>query len=601
MELLFPPGVVRTKSPSAAMERWIDAQWIRFVPDPEKIGGCTRLYETVLEGIPRTAFTWNGTSGIEWRAYASERRLYASDFESEPQDITPLRLEGVALADNPFAFTNGSAEVIVTHLANGADQNDTVIFHGAASGGFGSGLFGSGTFGTPRTGAPLIDGPYRITRIIDANHYAIEIDPASTVTDANNGGAFVTADYEINVGPASSIRATGFGAGLFGRGTFGTPRELSTLIIEGRHWSLDNYGSDLLAAYQGSRVYLYDDSVDDRARVLENSPTDVIFAFVTEERFIMELCADMWLRWPDRDDPTDAVPSEINTANARRLSAGNRLICGCVLGGGISLIWSDSSVYLAQYIGGDFIYDTRVVVSGVGIAGPGAFTIADGQAFWTDGIALHMFINSLVSIPNVVEVAEWFSDNITSAHKAKCFTFFNAAHREVWFCFPAFGNSECSHYCAVNLDQWYWTSGEMPASLKRSCATDNSDRSRLIMVSPDGIIYQHEIGVDAAGVAIPWNLKSGLFNSPDGVKTLDVMGFVLDAQVHVGDITLEVRAQDFPETAPRIETKILAAGGGRVYPRLSGSYFGIELSQEVVGGDYHGGKNILLEQPGGAR
>lgn len=581
MELEFPPGIVRGKSESTALGRWIDGQWIRFVPHPRKIGGCLRLWATIMLGTIRSAFTWDGPKGIEYRAFASELKVYASDFLTAPISVTPLRVTAGALGSNPFHTTSGLSTVTVTDSVHGARQGDTVIFHGATAGG---GL--------------TIDGEYIVQSVTDGNIYTIDAGAPASGT-GNFGGAGVTADYEINVGAASSSRSFGFGSGKFGEGTFGTPRDVSTLILEGRFWSLDNYGTDLLAAYQGGRVYLFDADTDTRLQILANSPSDIRYAFVTEERFIMELCDDMTLKWPDRDDPTDAVPSEDNTANTRRLAKGNRLMCGAVLGGGVSLIWTDASVYIAQFTGDAFIYDTRVIPGASGIAGPAAFAVADGSAFWTDGISLHMFQNSVTPIPNVEDVQKWFTENVTAAHKAKIYCELNKANREVWTYFPGFGASEPSHYVAVNIDRWDWTSGEIPANMRRTAST-NSDRDGLIMVG-DGVMQQHEVGVDSNGASIPWSLKSGLYNSPDGMKSMDVIGFVLDTLRHVGDILLRLRAQDFPETAPESEDLTLSPGGGRVDPRISGAYFGMELSQNVVGGDYQGGKNILMVQAGGDR
>lgn len=598
MELLIPPGIVRTRSESAAAGRWVDGQWIRFVPEPEKMGGCVAVYETRLLGTVRSAFSWEGSSGVEFRAYGSERKLYASDFESEPQNITPFRLEDAALSNNPFTTVSASKRVVVAHTNHGAQQGDTVVFSGA----------------TTFAGITILDD-YEITEIINNDSYAIQHSVAANAS-TSGGGASVLASYEIGIGSASASRATGFGVGPFGMGTFGTPRDVSTLILEGRVWSLDNYGDNLICGYQGGTVYLWDPSTMDRAEALDNAPDDLRAVFVTEERFVMELCAHMYLRWPDRDDPTIADPDETNTANARRLAKGNRLMCGTVLGGGISLIWTDETLYLAQYIGGDFIYDTRVIDGAAGICGPNAFCVTEGSAFWTDGIHLHMFAAGLQQIPNVEDVAEWFSENITQAHKAKTFAYFNAAKREVWFEFPAFDSSEPSHYVAVNIDRWDWTSGEIPtvpsapsppgssapgASLRRTAAM-RSDRDGLLKVSQTGFVFQHEVGVDSIGEAVAWSIKSGLFNSPDGDTRVDLTGFLLDTKRHVGDITLTLRALHTSDQAvPWTEEKTLSPHGGWVNPRLSGAYFGMELEQEVVGGDYHGGRNILKIQDGGGR
>jgi hypothetical protein len=237
--------------------------------------------------------------------------------------------EKQTLGNNPFSMTNASAVVTVTDTAHGATNGATVVFSGAAAG-----------------GGITISGPYVLT-YVDANSYTITHTAAATST-TTGGGATVVAAYQINIGTVDGYSARGYGVGPYGEEAYGTARTLSLISMDPRFWALDNYGDWLLAAHIGSTIYLYDEDNDDRAQPLENAPTDVRFAFVTEERYIFALCEAMVLRWPDRDDITDWTAGSTDTANTRTLASGNKLVAGSVLGGGVSLIWTDTSLYLAQ-------------------------------------------------------------------------------------------------------------------------------------------------------------------------------------------------------------------------------------------------------------
>lgn len=585
MDLDFQPGIDRSVSDASAPSRYVDGTWVRFVPYPEKIGGWEALLDDPVTGVPRAIFTWAAADGFERRAYGTEQKLMISALDdSSPSNITPLRLEDAALGTDPFAVVDGETAVTVTHTAHGASLYDTVYYTGATAG-----------------GGITVSGEYLITSIVSDDVYTVEHSSPATSTDATTGGAGVTASYEINVGRVSPAVGLGYGTGPYGMEAYGTPRTASGLTLPHRQWSLDNYGNELIGAYSdGGRIYTYDDGTDSEAQVLTNSPTDVHFVFVTPERFVMALCADMNLKWPDRDDFTNWTPAATNTANVRRLAIGNNLVAGAALTS-VSLIWTDIGVYLLNFIGQPEVYDSPLVAVNCGLVGSDAFDIAEGIAFWMGPKGLHMFNGGTVlPIPNSNEVHDWIFDNITAPHRSKVASHYNAKKREMWFLIPMFGSSEPSHYAMVNIDNWAWSSGGMQEG--RVGCWGQSPAAGIIMGAFDGYIYRHEYTLNANGAALAWSFKTGLTYVPGAEQNLDIMGFALSTKQHVGTVQVRVFAKDREDsTTEDSVTKDVNYGDGFVDTRINGRFFGHEVSQEEVDGDFSGRVSQVMVQPAGNR
>ena len=75
-------------------------------------------------------------------------------------DITPLRLT-ITLSNNPFACSNNSNEITVTHANHNAISGDFVAFSGAA------------TLGSTNITDVILNQEYRINEIVDSNSYKI--------------------------------------------------------------------------------------------------------------------------------------------------------------------------------------------------------------------------------------------------------------------------------------------------------------------------------------------------------------------------------------------------------------------------------------------
>ena len=115
----------------------------------------------------------------------------------------------------------------------------------------------------------VINQQYQITSIpLNTTQYYIQARAANTPVespgapvlatsaDTGNGGAFTTATYEINVGKEIFANGTGWGAGPWSRGTWGSGYSAG-IIDQIRLWSQSNYGEDLIISPRTGALYIW--------------------------------------------------------------------------------------------------------------------------------------------------------------------------------------------------------------------------------------------------------------------------------------------------------------------------------------------------------
>ena len=66
-------------------------------------------------------------------------------------------------------------------------------------------------------------------------------------TSTGTSSETATATYQLSVGTAVSQYGYGWGTYQWGKEAWGTARSTSNVTIDGRNWSFDNFGEDLLA------------------------------------------------------------------------------------------------------------------------------------------------------------------------------------------------------------------------------------------------------------------------------------------------------------------------------------------------------------------
>ena len=318
-KILFKPGVNRENTRYTTEGGWYECDKIRFRQgNPEIIGGWQRISANTFLGVCRSLWNWVTLGNLNLLGVGTNLKFYIENGGAY-NDITPIRAT-TTLGTDPFTG-NGTTTVTVTAPSHGCVNGDFVTFSGV-----------TGTY------AALLNGEFQIT-FVTINSYTITV--ASAIPAGPTGGSAVSAQYQINVGPAFAIPLTGWGAGAWGSGFWGIGGTSNTAI---RLWSQANFGQDLIFGPRGSGIYYWDATTSLTTRgVLLSSlsgasdvPTVQNDIFVSDiNRFVFAMgCNDygsatldpMLIRWSDQEDAVNWTPAATNQAGSLRLSHGSEIV-----------------------------------------------------------------------------------------------------------------------------------------------------------------------------------------------------------------------------------------------------------------------------------
>lgn len=589
LDLTIPPGIIKNRSPHAAGSRYTDGDKIRFSSGKaEKIGGWSKLVDAQFESFARGAEAFTDQYGNQHVSFGTSDRLYVVDAGERLINVTPAIRTGSLT--NPFSTTNASDIVSVAHSTHGLNAvGDVVTFANATA-----------------VGGITIDGEYTVYNIVDADTFEIQHSAAATST-AGPGGGTVDYEHEIPKGPVDGALNTGYGVGGYGEGTYGTPRTDAGIELEPRIWSVENYGSNFLACYNTSTLYELAYGSTARAQAVANAP-DMRAMFITPERYIMALGATpnggsaidpMTVRWPDVNDNTAWTPTSTNTANERRLQYGAKLMGGAGLSDFISLVWSDQGLYVFQYTGSDFVYESRLKGRNCGLIGRHSYAVADGRAYWMSAHGFHLFDGAVRPVPREDEIRDFVIDNINQLQSKKAACGFISQFREVWWIYPT-TSDEPDRYVGVNIDTFDWIVGSIA---RTTICRYRTDQASPLMFGADRYVYLHEDGTkDDDGSAMSAFLQTGLMKVGNGRQFLDIHGFIPDFEEQTGDVSLYVVTREPPKgDVYDSQTVVITDTEDLVDLRVSGRLMEYRLTSESVGGNFRVGINQIEVASGGRR
>lgn len=591
-----PPGVSITDSLLASIGRWNSPMdKARFVNGkPQKIGGWVAASQDSTIDAARAVHAWRDNDFNNYFAAGTFRKLWVYDTGWARNDITPFSSTG-SLPANPFTTTNLLTEVIVHSVAHGRSPGDTVIFAGAV-------LFNGVT----------LNGSYIVQTVIDTDHYTVNALTTATGSGTGGGGA-VTFQYELPIGVDSGAYGYGYGVGGYGLGTYGTPRTASTIFIEPRIWSLDHFGQFLIASYNTGTIYIFDPTQAQpwpRAQVISSDPalpTNCRYAFVTQERFVFALCVGMVVQWCSQGNYLVWTPATNNTANARTLQVGTKLVAGNVLGPELAGVWSDAAMYLFQYTGSAFIYNSRVVGKNCGLIAPGAVVSVGGMAFWMGTNNFWMFNGSVVPMPRVEDIRKYVFDNLNQASAYQCNATYNPVYNEIVFHFATGSNTVPDTYVTfhLNVADQCWSFGRNDRTAGSSF--DQGDTRPYFASGTNFLIYQHENTYDADGAPLESIMTLAPYAlSPGGGQNMQVDYVQWDFFQQAGNINMTLTAYDrVNDTNPTVietETEVFPpSGGGITDSRIMGRFISISFESKSLGAYWRWGAPVAFVKPRGGR
>jgi len=637
-KLNFKPGFNKQVTESGAESQWVDGDFVRFRYGlPEKIGGWSQLTisNKTLPGAARAQHSFVSLNGEKYAAIGTSQGLFLY-YNQQFYDITPL---DTAITGATFDATSGSATVTVNKTSHGLEEGRYVTFSSVTV------PTGSGYATTDFT-----DNTFEITNVT-VNAFDIIMPSNSAGTTSGTGSAQI--DPYVIVGPTFQTANFGWGTSYWNDSTWGTARTSTSVVLDPGLWSLDNFGQILIATILNGKTFTWDaggpDGKGARATVMANAPTKTrltqvsdrdrhVFHFGTETTIGDTTTQDpMFIRFSNQEDFNTYTPTATNTAGTFRLDKGN-VIVGAVSGKDYTLVLTDSSAYVIQFVGPPFTFSVRQVGTNCGLIGQNALSYSNGVVFWMSGEGgFFMYDGTVKAIPCLVEdfVFTTSGDNLGVNYSSSQLIYceHNTLYNEINWFYPKANTTQINRCVTYNYGENCWTT----SSLSRSSYVDQGVFNNPYATDYDktltptfpiqgisnlfgaSIYYAHEIGTDQVNsitgtTSINAYIQSGdydITNSNniadlrgDGEYIMSVKRFIPDFQVLTGNSKITLLLNNYPsDTAASspLGPFTVSSSTDKIDTRARGRLVALKIENDAVGETWRYGTMRLDAKPDGRR
>jgi hypothetical protein len=646
-KIVLRPGLNREGTNYANEGGYYDGDKIRFRSGfPEKLGGWIRLSAFKFLGVARSLWNWATLNGSNYLGVGTNLKYYIEN-SGQYYDITPIVETSTLNNAISLGFTtltaNVNATVTTISLANAAyyppingivkidsevilydslssntlfncvrGYANTVAVAHTSGANVGSGYFqmvDASNFGSNgdfvilsnstavgNLTANLINQEHQIFEYTTSGTYFLLSSTSdnnlanitfSNVTVNAGGGNAITVKYEYPVGLAIYTDGTGWGAGPWNRGEWGTAFTGGGVGQQLRLWSNDNYGEDLIIAPRGGDVYYWKAStgLNNRAVTLESLANAATYSgqFVPNEtlqvlssaiqRFVICFGANsydatdpdtpfdpMLVRWSDQENPYQWVPEVTNQAGEFRVSNGSYLMDAVATRQEI-LVWTDSALYSMQYLGPPYVWGFQILMDNISIISPNCAITINNVTYWMGVDKFYMYSGRVETLPCALRQFIFDDINKDQGFQVTCGS--NEGYNEVWWFYCSTNSNTVDRYIIYNyLDRvWYY------GNLDRTAWLDSGIRQNPMAAwrsgsddlgNPVGTVIFHELGNDdqstAATLPISAYVQSSDFDIGDGHNFGYIWRMIPDVNFNGSDVNqpsvvMELQPRQFAGSA----------------------------------------------------
>ena len=570
-KLQFRPGVNRETTSYSNEGGWFDCDKVRFrFGTPEKIGGWEKLSGQSFLGTARALHPFVALDGTSYLGVGTHLKYYLEEGGGY-NDITPLRVTTAAGAAT-FAAANGSSTITVTDADHGANENDFVTFSGAAS------LGGLVT-------AAVLNQEYQIFNIVSTSAYQIKARAVATVaqitvagqytptlivangSDTGNGGGSVVCKYQIVTGLDTTVSGTGWGAGTYSRGTWGSGASLTAVGDILRIWTHDNFGEDLIINVRDGGIYYWDKStssapfaravaLSDLAGADPTTPTVAKQVLISDrDRHVIVFGCDaqnnigvqdpLLIRFSDQENPLVWTAQPTNTAGDLRIGTGSEIITAVETRQQI-LVFTDRSLHAMQYLGPPFTFGISLISENITIASPLSAIAVDDSVYWMGEEEFYVYTGQVQKLP--CSVRSYVFGDFNTSQSEKVTAAVNSSFSEIWWFYPSAGSETNDKYVVFNYQEQAWYYG----TIARSAWIDRGISQFPISAGLDGYLYYHEFGQDDGSVNPPAAIPSFIESSQMSIGAGD--NFVFLSRL-IPDVTFDGSSSPTPSVSMTLETR----------------------------------------------
>ena len=637
-KLQFRPGVNRETTSYTNEGGWYDCDKVRFrFGTPEKIGGWQKISSRSYLGTSRILHAFVSVDNSRYVGNGTNLKYYLEEGGGY-NDITPLRLT-TAAGDVTFSAANGSSTLTVTDIKHGVTAKDFVTFTGAAP------LGGA-------IKAAILNQEYEVNTVVDDNVYTVVARQVATLgqitiggqytptpilatpSDTGNGGNSTKGLYQVETGLDTTVSGTGWGAGSYGRGTWGSGASIAAVSDILRLWSNDNFGEDLIINIRNGGIYYWDKSTNGAPFSRAVALSDIAGADVTtptiakqimvsdRDRHVLAFGCDsqenigvqdpLLIRFSDQENPLIWSAQATNTAGDLRIGTGSEIITAVETRQQI-LVFTDSSLHAMQYLGPPFTFGISLLSANTTIASPLAAVAVDDTVYWMGEQDFYVYSGQVQKLP--CSVRSYVFGNFNSVQQEKVTSGVNSSFSEVWWFYPSASSSTLDRYVVFNYQENAWYYG----ALGRSSWIDRGISPFPIAAGLDGFLYYHEFGSDDGSANPPAAIPSFIESSQMSIGSGDSFVFLTRL---IPDITFEGSSAAAPAVLMTLETRPFPGSAytgtksnavvrsavvpveqftDQVFVRLRGRSFSFKINSSDTGVDWRLGTPRVDLRPDGRR
>ena len=561
-KLLFRPGLNRDQTNYTNEGGWYECDKVRFRSGmPQKIGGWLKYTLQPMVGVCRSLFNWITSGSENVMAAGTNIKVYV-EAGNNLYDITPLRVTYTSITtpttDNCVDVSNGSRVVNINITGHGCLTGDYVTISGVAGSGDAIG------------GVPVaqINAEHVVTRV-DSDNFTITVTTAATSTVSNAGGTAITVACQISPGPEINTYGYGWGAGAWGRLTWGSGS--TTPYVENqRDWWFDNFDNDLVMNIRNGAIYYwaFDGAFTTRAVLLEDIvgatdvPNKAMQIMVSQgDKHLLAFGAQPYaggpadfdpllIRWASQDDPLDWTPQVTNTAGFLRVSRGSRIV-RAIPTRQETVVFTDSSMYSLQFLGTTDVFGLQELSDNISLAGPRAAVAVNNVVYWMGTDKFFAYSGRVETLPCTLRDHVFNNLNFGQLDQIVCGT--NEGWHEIWWFYPTANSQSNDAYVVYNYLERVWYYG----TIARTAWNDSPLRQYPQAVSGQ-YIYDHERGTNDDTLPMTSYITSSDFDITDGEQFMLMYRIIPDLNFNgstaaAPEATMFIKPHNFPGSAYNTE------------------------------------------------
>lgn len=586
-ELNFQVGVVKEKTRLDANGFWTDADKIRFrFGRPELIGGWQRVVDpseaSKIFGVPRALTSVRNRLGQPAAVIGTDQGLFSSEL-STFYNITPI--VSTLSTSNILSTTAGSTNVIVSVSSHNLVTGTLVEIVSVGT------TIGGNILICPSTSTTAT---YAVS-VVDANSFSIDPGVTAVATSVATGGA-ITIGFNYPAGGRSTVLQAGWGTGNWG-GNFGWGTPAGAVPVRLRQWSLDLWGTDIMAVPSNGQLLYWDTGtgIASRATIVTAAPSiNQIVRVASEARHVLLYgthdvsgeYSPLLIRWCSQEDFTDWTPTATNTAGDYPLPSRGSEIRAVNRVNDKTAILTDNDLFIQSYIGGNDVFGFTAAGERCGVISRNAAVEYGGVLYWMSVSGqFFKYDGRLQSLP--CTVLRFVYDNLDEFQTDKIYAGTNSTFDEIIWFYPSKDSpdGENDRYVIFNTRENHWTIGTLNRTVWEDIGTFNYP---LAIDNDSANLYYQEIGYTADGSVLASNLEGAYFDQEGGNNILFVNKFVpdfsnlADNTPYSGTLQINLRARKYPG-GPVISKGPFAVTGAtqKTSVRLRGRELAIQIQSST--------------------